>query len=153
MTAAAPSGPRLMALFVLAAGLTVLTGAFLIPEGGGYQAVGPRPFPVLVGAAGTLVGAIGVGQAFRGPRRDRQPARWRPTSLLLLLLIAYALLMPYAGYWQTTSVLYVVAARIQGSRRLRRDALIGFVLAVTTYLLFSRLFGIDLPPGYLRLAL
>lgn len=63
-----PLGPRAMALFILAVGLTVLIGAFLIPEGGGFQTVGPRPFPILVGAAGTLIGAIGVVQAFLGPR-------------------------------------------------------------------------------------
>lgn len=170
-----------MALFILAVGLTVLCGAFLVPEGGGYQAVGPRPFPVLVGAAGTLVGAIGVGQAFLAPRaraqggpveseQAREPedagepeqgeragrrpaARWRPTFLLLGALIAYGLLMPPVGYWQATTVFYAGAARIQGSRKLLRDVLIGLVIALATYFVFDRLFDIHLPPGYLRLAI
>ncbi|MGP4011387.1 tripartite tricarboxylate transporter TctB family protein [Streptomyces sp. 4N124] len=168
-------GSRVMALFVLAVGLTVLIGAFLIPEGGGYQAVGPRPFPMLIGAAGTLVGAIGVVQAFLGLRRPAvkarraqseapaamreaepvgpTPARRRATFMLLAALIAYALLMPTAGYWQATTVFYAGAARIQGSRKLVRDVLIGLVIGLATYFVFDRLFGIDLPPGYLRLAI
>jgi putative tricarboxylic transport membrane protein len=177
-----------MALFILAVGLTVLIGAFFIPEGGGYQAVGPRPFPLLVGTAGTLIGAIGVVQAFLGPRSraqagpaeraeaekpaevdegeegeepgatgeaepaGRTPARWRPTFMLLGTLIAYALLMPPVGYWQATTVFYAGAARIQGSRKPLRDVLVGLVIALATYFVFDRLFGIDLPPGYLRLA-
>lgn len=167
----APLGPRLMALFILAAGLTVLIGAFLISEGGGYQAVGPRAFPIIVGSAGTLIGAIGVVQAFLGSRRwqpagagepgqqdelgeqaSAVPARWRPTLLLVVVLVAYTLVMPFVGYWQATTVFYAASARIQGSRKLPRDVLIGCVLAVTTYFLFNRVFGIDLPPGYLRLA-
>ncbi|MEU0071242.1 tripartite tricarboxylate transporter TctB family protein [Streptomyces sp. NPDC006332] len=168
-----------MALFILAVGLTVLIGAFRIPQGGGFQAVGPRPFPILVGAAGTLVGAVGVLQEFLGPRlgamlgtrlrrpagtrelaepeerSDRAPAppaRWRPTSVLLGTLVAYALIMPFAGYWQATAVFYAASARIQGSRNLLRDAVVGLVLACATHFVFDRLFGIDLPPGYLRLA-
>lgn len=164
-------GPRVMALFVLAAGLTVLIGAFHVPEGGGYQAVGPRPFPILVGSAGTVIGAIGVVQAFLGSRRWRLagagepgaqgestdqasavPARWGPTFLLLGVLVAYTLVMPFVGYWQATTVFYAASARVQGSRKLPRDVLIGFVLAIAAYVLFNRVFGIDLPPGYLRLA-
>ncbi|QIK07860.1 tripartite tricarboxylate transporter TctB family protein [Streptomyces sp. ID38640] len=174
-----PLGPRAMALFILAVGLTVLIGAFLIPEGGGFQTVGPRPFPILVGAAGTLIGAIGVVQAFLGPRlgavlgsrpgrsagagepaeraepteqAPAAPARWRPTLILLGALVTYTLLMPFAGYWQVTTVFYAASARIQGSRNLRRDVLIGLALALATYFVFDRLFGINLPPGYLRLA-
>ncbi|MFI6690214.1 tripartite tricarboxylate transporter TctB family protein [Streptomyces sp. NPDC050433] len=164
-----------MAIFILAVGLTVLIGAFLIPEGGGYQAVGPRSFPMLVGASGTLIGAIGVVQTFLGPRRPAAqaksaqpedpaaageteldapaPARWRPTVMLLAALIAYALLMPPVGYWQTTTVFYAGVARIQGSRKPLRDVLIGLVMGLVTYFVFDRLFGIDLPPGYLRLAI
>ncbi|MEU8355234.1 tripartite tricarboxylate transporter TctB family protein [Nonomuraea sp. NPDC048882] len=56
---------RIVSLGFLAAAVVVLAQAFSIPQGTGYQTVGPRAFPLLVGVGLAVVSVIGVIQAFR----------------------------------------------------------------------------------------
>ncbi|MGX1672791.1 tripartite tricarboxylate transporter TctB family protein [Streptomyces sp. NPDC055400] len=157
-----PLAPRITAAAFLAAGLAVLAFAFGIPDAALAEGtdVGPRAFPLLVGSGLTVVAALNAVQCFRGtdPTQDgaaREEARvteWRPVGLLVAALAAYCLTLEFFGYWQTSTALFAVVARVLGSRRAVRDLLIGLALAVTAYLLFDRLLGIHLPPGYLRLA-
>jgi putative tricarboxylic transport membrane protein len=158
---------RIVAVGFLAVAVVVLVSAFRIPAGGGYQAVGPRAFPLLVGAGLGVVAVIGVVQAFLPSRDGRDgataaalepedvtgPIQWRPVLILLAALVGYAALLVPAGYWQSTTVFFVVCARVLGSRRLVRDAVIALVLALATYVLFDRVLGITLPPGLVRLAI
>jgi putative tricarboxylic transport membrane protein len=67
---------RIVSLGFLAAAVVVLAQAFAIPQGEGYQAVGPRAFPLLVGAGLAVVSVIGVVQAFRPgtPEPDVTPS-------------------------------------------------------------------------------
>jgi putative tricarboxylic transport membrane protein len=161
MTGAAPWAHRIAALAFLAVAVGVLTGAFTIDQGTTYQAVGPRVFPLLVGAGMCLVSAIGVVQAFRGTdteqidqlREEIRATHWPSVLLLVAALIGYVLLLTPLGYWQTTTVFFVAVARVLGSRKLVRDAIIGLVLALAVYILFDRLLGIGLPPGIVRLAI
>ncbi|QYN38986.1 tripartite tricarboxylate transporter TctB family protein [Pseudonocardia sp. DSM 110487] len=161
MTGAAPWAHRIAALAFLAVAVGVLTGAFTIDQGTTYQAVGPRVFPLLVGAGMCLVSAIGVVQAFRGTDTDQidqlreeiRATHWPSVVLLVAALIGYVLLLTPLGYWQTTTVFFVAVARVLGSRKLVRDAIIGLVLALAVYMLFDRLLGIGLPPGIVRLAI
>jgi putative tricarboxylic transport membrane protein len=158
---AAPWAHRIAALAFFAMAVGVLTGAFTIDEGTTYQAVGPRVFPLLVGAGMCLVSAIGVVQAFRGNdpeqleqlREEIRATHWPSVFLLVAALLGYVLLLTPLGYWQTTAVFFVVVARVLGSRKLIRDASIGVVLALAVYLLFDRLLGIGLPSGIIRLAI
>lgn len=159
--AVTPWAHRIAALAFFAVAVGVLTGAFTIDEGTTYQAVGPRVFPLLVGAGMCLVSAIGVVQAFRGTdleqieelREEIRATHWPSVLLLVAALLGYALLLPPLGYWQTTAVFFVAVARVLGSRRLLRDAVVGLVLALAVYVLFDRLLGISLPPGIVRLAI
>jgi putative tricarboxylic transport membrane protein len=161
MTDAAPWAHRIAALAFLAVAVGVLTGAFTIDQGTTYQAMGPRVFPLLVGAGMCLVSAIGVVQAFRGTdteqidqlREEIRATHWPSVLLLVAALIGYVLLLTPLGYWQTTTVFFVAVARVLGSRKLVRDAIIGLVLALAVYILFDRLLGIGLPPGIVRLAI
>ncbi|MFI6734389.1 tripartite tricarboxylate transporter TctB family protein [Nonomuraea sp. NPDC050451] len=161
---------RIVSLGFLAAAVVVLAQAFAIPQGEGYQAVGPRAFPLLVGVGLAVVSVIGVVQAFRPGTREPDatpPAaattdvggeasgepHWPSVLLLIGSLAAYALLLVPAGYWQATTAFFVAVARVLGSRRLVRDVLVGLALALATYFLFDRLLGISLPPGLVRLAI
>ncbi|MEU8396410.1 tripartite tricarboxylate transporter TctB family protein [Nonomuraea sp. NPDC048892] len=170
---------RIVSLGFLAAAVVVLAQAFSIPQGTGYQTVGPRAFPLLVGVGLAVVSVIGVIQAFRpgstpgevaagsvasgedtsgevAPGEDASvedgETHWPSVLMLLGALAAYALLLVPAGYWQATTLFFVAVARVLGSRRLVRDVLAGLVLALATYFLFDRLLGITLPPGLIRLA-
>ncbi|MEU6781052.1 tripartite tricarboxylate transporter TctB family protein [Nonomuraea angiospora] len=156
---------RIVSLGFLAAAVVVLAQAFAIPQGEGYQAVGPRAFPLLVGVGLAVVSVIGVVQAFRPGTREPGPAttevggeaeekpHWPSVLLLIGSLAGYALLLVPAGYWQATTAFFVAVARVLGSRRLVRDVLVGLALALATYFLFDRLLGISLPPGLVRLAI
>ncbi len=151
---------RIVAAGFLVAALVILAEALTIPEGGGYQAVGPRAFPLLVGTGLAIVALIGVVQAF--PRRpagsdggaeESEPIQWRPVLALVAALAGYAALISPVGYWQSTTLFFTVCARVLGSRRLVRDFIVALVLALATYVLFDRVLGITLPPGLIRLAI
>jgi putative tricarboxylic transport membrane protein len=149
---------RIVSLGFLLAALVVLAQAFAIPEGNGYQAVGPRAFPLLVGGGLAVVAVIGVVQAFRAGTRQAEPGEaesthWPSVLWLVGALAGYALLLVPAGYWQATTVFFVAVARVLGSRKPVRDVLVGLALALATYFLFDRLLGISLPPGLIRLAI
>ncbi|MBB5778329.1 tripartite tricarboxylate transporter TctB family protein [Nonomuraea jabiensis] len=158
---------RIVSLGFLAAAVVVLAQAFAIQQGEGYQAVGPRAFPLLVGGGLAVVSVIGVVQAFRpgtrapatagvpedGGGEAAEKPHWPSVLLLIGSLAAYALLLVPAGYWQATTAFFVAVARVLGSRRLVRDLLVGLALALATYFLFDRLLGITLPPGLVRLAI
>ncbi|WP_413101252.1 tripartite tricarboxylate transporter TctB family protein [Streptomyces sp. Inha503] len=155
-----PWSPRIAALLFLAAGVAVLGWAFAIPEGAIDQDVGPRAFPLLVGVGLCVSASVAVVQAFRGSdpalteqaREEARLTEWRPVAALLALLVCYLFALAPCGYWQSTAVLFALVARVLGSRRILRDALIGLVLALAVYFLFDRLLGIHLPPGIVRLA-
>ncbi|MEU7746399.1 tripartite tricarboxylate transporter TctB family protein [Nonomuraea sp. NPDC049158] len=148
---------RLVSAGFLAVALVVLAQAFMIPDGGGYQAVGPRAFPLLVGIGMAVVAVIGVVQAFRAPVTreggEDKGVHWRPVLLLIGALALYAVLLAPVGYWQATTLFFVAVARVLGSRKLVRDLVVGLLLALATYLLFDRVLGITLPPGLIRLAI
>ncbi|QLH20288.1 tripartite tricarboxylate transporter TctB family protein [Streptomyces sp. Rer75] len=153
-------GPRVAALLFLAAGVVVLGWAFAIPERATDQDVGPRAFPLLVGVGLCVSATFSTVRAFRGADREqteqaREEARltdWGPVAALLALLVGYLFALAPCGYWQSTAVLFTLVARVLGSRKPLRDALIGLVLALAVYILFDRLLGIHLPPGIIRLA-
>ena len=145
---------RLVSAGLLAVALVVLAQAFMIPDGGGYQAVGPRAFPLLVGVGMAVVAVIGVVQAFRDPvTGEGEGVHWRPVLLLIGALALYAVLLAPVGYWQATTLFFVAVARVLGSRKLVRDLIVGLLLALATYYLFDRVLGITLPPGLIRLAI
>ncbi|MEV0384152.1 tripartite tricarboxylate transporter TctB family protein [Nonomuraea sp. NPDC050643] len=144
---------RIVSLGFLAAAVVVLAQALAIPQGSGYQAVGPRAFPLLVGAGLAVVSVFGVVQAFKAGAAAPEETHWPSVLLLVGALAAYALILVPVGYWQATTVFFVAVARVLGSRRLVRDVVAGLVLALATYFLFDRLLGITLPPGLIRLAI
>ncbi|WP_220448682.1 tripartite tricarboxylate transporter TctB family protein [Nonomuraea mesophila] len=154
---------RIVSAGFLLAAVVVLVQAYAIPQGNGYQAVGPRAFPLLVGGALAVVAVIGVVQAFRpGPGAgtgagaqdaEAEETHWPSVLMLVAALAGYALVLVPAGYWQATTVFFAVVARVLGSRKVLRDVIVGLVLALATYFLFDRLLGITLPPGLVRLAI
>jgi putative tricarboxylic transport membrane protein len=74
---------------------------------------------------------------------------WRTTILVLLSLVAYATLLHPLGYSLATALFFPVTGRMLGSTRLRRDIIIGLVLGLAIYLIFTRILGVRLPAGLL----
>ncbi|MCG5211742.1 tripartite tricarboxylate transporter TctB family protein [Streptosporangium soli] len=144
---------RIVAAGFLVAAVVVLAQAFMIPEGNGYQAVGPRAFPLLVGAGMAAVAVAGVVQAFREGTAGGEETHWPSVLLLVGALVVYALILTPVGYWQATTLFFAAVARVLGSRRPLRDVAVALVLALVTYFVFDRVLGIALPPGLIRLAI
>ena len=122
----------------LAAGLSIAAPA------GGYDLVGPRTFPLLIGA-GLAAAAIAMG------RRPEEPAApppdWRAAASSALVYLAYLACLDRLGYPLATTAFIAAEARALGSRAWRRDLAAGAVVAAAVWFGFRLLLGIRLPAG------
>ena len=136
-----------LSLFVFGSGYLVLT--FLIPEpSGGYAAIGPRAFPLVVGLA--LIGcSLWIGASPAGPEVREVPVRWRFFAMSVLTFLAYILLLEPVGYLPATVGLITLESRLLGSRSWARNLAVGCVIAASVYGIFNLLLEIPLPTGLL----
>jgi putative tricarboxylic transport membrane protein len=145
-------GALVLAAAIVGLGLFFLVGAFAVPGEASYAGVGPRAFPILIGAGLTGAGLAYAWQAARGqvaPVRaagpvDRGALLWIAGGLALAVAVIQAL-----GFALTSGLLFATTARGFGSRRPARDAAVGLVLGTVVYLAFARLLGVSLPGGVL----
>lgn len=159
MTARGRGGPLAAAGIVVLLGLGILGGALAIRGEAPYAGVGPRAFPVLIGAGLAGLGLLlGVGvlrgttvQAEGGEDVDAdQAADWRAIAWVLAGLGAAVLLLERAGFPVVAALAFAGTARGFGSRRPGRDLAVGLLLGVATWLLFARALGVSLPGGVLE---
>ncbi len=137
-------------------------------EGPGYAAVGPRTFPIII-AVGLLGGGAALAlAAVRGSRSDRAaaipadttdvaaeteaedaaPSADWPTLLATAgVLAVYLALFQPLGFVIASTALMAAGARVLGSRAWRRDLLSGLAVSLVTFLIFTRLLGLELPTG------
>ena len=159
-------GDRGLGAGLFAIGGGYLAAAFLISEPeGGYAAVGPRVFPIVIGIALLTValrtafrshGGAGArssdpkkAQTVPAPASDAPPADWRAAAPGALVFLAYILLLEPLGYLPATTGFIALEARLLGSRRWGRDLLAALVVSVSVYALFSLALGLRLPAGFL----
>jgi putative tricarboxylic transport membrane protein len=149
-------GPRLAGLALLTLGIVGLVATTAIPSArDGWAISGPRFLPLV--ASISLV-ALAVAHLARTViRRDVDLARhaateaatthWPTPSLLMALLIGYLLLLTPFGYALATAVFVPLSARVLGSDRPGRDAIVGVALGVVVSYAFTRWLGVRLPVG------
>jgi putative tricarboxylic transport membrane protein len=130
VSAPAARGALGLAVGVTALGLALLAGAFLVQGEAAYAGVGPRAFPLFVGAGLTLLGAVLVVALLRGA------------------VLAAATLQPL-GFPVAAALVFTAGARAFGSRRWIGNLAAGLVLGAVTWLLFARGLGVSLPGGLL----
>ena len=119
--------------------------------------MGPRVFPILISTALIILGVLFVVQTLRGAdalveehvAEELRDADHKQAAFIVGLLVAYALLFNRAGYVVATTAFLPAVARVLGSRRLLRDIVIGALIAVGAFLVFTRLLSIELPGGVL----
>jgi putative tricarboxylic transport membrane protein len=151
-------GLRVFGLAVCALGGVALLESTRIRSGIGFSPFGPT---VMVVTVGVLLLVSGVLFLIRlGPRPDHDlidrvieeeaATHWPTTGLLAGLLLLYALVLGVLGYVIATGLMIPSGARILGSRRLVRDAAIGFALAIVVYVVFTNFLGVRLPAGVLE---
>ncbi len=123
----------------LAAGLTISAPA------GGYDLVGPRTFPLVIGA-GLAASAVWIACRPGGPAAGAV-MDWRAAAVAALVFLAYLACLGPVGYPLATTAFIVAESRALGSRAWRRDLAAGVVIAGAAYLGFRLLLGIRLPAG------
>jgi putative tricarboxylic transport membrane protein len=150
-------GLRIAALTVIILGGIILTQVPRIGTGAGFIVIGPRIFPVVVGVGLLFLGLLFLLRTTVLPDRDlvadvtaeEASTDWPTTLLALLSLIVYALLLHPLGYTLATALFFPIIARILGSTHLWRNIVIGLVLGLAIYLIFTHVLGVRLPAGLL----
>ena len=66
---------------------------------------------------------------------------------MALGLVSFVALLNLAGFVAAGTVLFACSASAFGSRRWRRDALLGITLCATVYVTFTYGLGVSLPAG------
>jgi putative tricarboxylic transport membrane protein len=150
-------GPRIVAAAFVAFGVVVLVQTLGIREGGGYSAVGPRLFPYIVGAGLISMGLVLLLRTTVRPDRElesqaaeEEAATYWPTlGLVAAALVAYVYLLEPLGYVLATTLFFLAASVVLGSRRLLVSLVVGAGLALTVFEGFTRYLGVQLPGGLL----
>lgn len=148
----------LVALGVLLLGAFLLLGTSQIPFGIN-AVVGPRVFPLIVSIGTLLAGALLLVGALRGDRaepgaeEDTDPdapvSLANPAIILGGFLLGTLILQPL-GFVLGTAVMYFSVAYAFGERRYGLMAVVALVVALVTYLLFTRGLDLNLPAGVLK---
>lgn len=139
-----------LGLIAIAALITVDAFGMRVPPV--HAKVGPRFFPLLVSCGLAIAGVAIVWQSWR--RTFEQDELW-PTDWLAVALIAGGLILHMnlirpAGFVPAAFILFMSVTTAFGSRSFLRDAVVGLVLCLAAYLAFTRLLGLQLPPGLLQ---
>lgn len=148
------AGQVIAGLVVVAFGALVLWASQDLEVQSGYAGVGPGALPRITGTLLLILGGVLVWQAwttgFPGVDEDaeRELGFYWPGFLQVSFgLLAYAFLIEPAGFPLASTVLFAAVARGFGSRRWLRDGVVGLVLALAVYALFSIGLKIQLPVG------
>jgi putative tricarboxylic transport membrane protein len=72
-------------------------------------------------------------------------------AVLAVLLVVYVYVLYPLGYALSTALFFIGAAAALGSTHYRRDVVVGVLLSLAVYFVFSRMLGISLPSGVLPL--
>lgn len=116
-----------------------------------HAKVGPRVFPYLVSCGLAVSGAAIAWQAWsRSFLVEAQDTDWGAVAIIAAGLVLQINLLKPLGFVPAAIILFMTVAFAFGSRRLLRDGAVALILAVVTYLAFTRLLGLQLPAGILK---
>ena len=154
MKAAPPEIALSAGVLALGVGAALVTAQ--LPSEGGYSHIGPNFFPAVISGGLILLGVWLMAEAFGGGWRNRperpegeQPFQRGAFGWVSAGLFVHMAAIGYAGFVLAGTALFVCVARGFGSKRLARDAAIGFVLALAVHLFFVKLLNVSLPGGWL----
>lgn len=113
--------------------------------------LGPKAMPIIVAVGLAVLAAGNAILAFRGDLPERDRLDWKPIFLILGGLAALILLIRFGGgFILGTAILFATTSAAFGRRAFVTDLLIGLVIAVTIFVLFSKLLTLSLPMGPLE---
>lgn len=119
-----------------------------------YSAFGPQIFPYISVAVLVATGLFFLWQTAAGRpdavRADTDQTEWRGIVGISVGLLAQFYLIERLGFVISAALLFFAVAWSFRSRRPLRDAIVAILLSLVTYLVFTRLLNLQLPPGILR---
>ena len=116
-----------------------------------HARVGPRVFPYLVSCGLAVSGAAIAWQAWtRNFLVEAQDTDWGAVAIMAAGLVLQINLLKPLGFVPAAVILFMSVTFAFGSRRFLRDGVVAVILALVTYLAFTRLLGLQLPPGILK---
>ena len=140
-------------LFAAAVGVFLYAYSFDIRQPTNISPLsGPRIFPQIIGVALAALGLLFTFAEIRSPDEapeDEQagPFDYKAFGLTLGSLILFVILLPRAGFVIAETVMFAIVAWAFGSSRIFFNALIGLIVAVTVYYVFTQWLGLRLPVG------
>jgi putative tricarboxylic transport membrane protein len=143
---------KLVALGVVALGLASAWQTTLIPQVL-YTTVGPSVFAWFVAGFLLVLGALLLAAAFKGGWAADQEGtltEWGSLGWVTLGLVLNAALIDSIGFILASTIMFALVARGFGSRQILRDAGIGFVLAIVSYVGFDRILGYKIGSGLIE---
>jgi putative tricarboxylic transport membrane protein len=145
-------GELLVSLGLLVLGVYIVYHAGGIAESQGYEQLGPRLFPALIGAGLALFGVALTWHVLTGGWRnmpqDQEAHKlpdWKAFLFLSAGVIVQMTLVKSIGFTFATTLLFFAVTYGFGSRRLVRDALIGLSISVFSFYLFTLVLKLHLP--------
>jgi putative tricarboxylic transport membrane protein len=150
-SAASDWGERLFSFGLLAFGAYILFETRGIAGAQGYEQLGPRLFPMLIGASMMLCGVGLSWQSLSGGWHDmpeqseHKRPDWFAFGVISAALVLHMALVGIVGFVLATTLMFTLAARGFGSRRWKRDVATGAALSTVTFYLFTLALGLHLP--------
>jgi putative tricarboxylic transport membrane protein len=143
-------GEAWIALGLVALGAYILVdlqGVELAPLG--YDELGPKLFPTLVGGALIVLGGALGWQAVTGAWRNRGDGERDGPHGIAFGVISAALVLHIAligsiGFVLASVLLFVLSAHGLGSRSWKRDVTLGAAVSLSAYYLFTTVLGLQL---------
>ena len=112
---------------------------------------GPKAMPIIVAIGVALLAVGNAIMAFRGGLPEREKLDWKPIFLILGGLAVLIAIISYGGgFIPGTAILFAATSAAFGRRAFVMDLLIGFVIGLVTYVVFSKLLALSLPVGPLE---
>lgn len=137
-----------MGLGIIVAGLVIASAAMSVKVIPLYAKVGPAAFLWVAAALLVFCGGLVVWHSLK-PVLSETVHEISGPLIILAGLLASPLLMVPLGFVPTAAVIFTATAYGLGSRRTVRDAVIGVVLSLVAFLVFSFGLNLTLPTGSL----
>ncbi len=144
------SADRVVAFVLPVAAAVFLWQAALVTEPPRDVIVGPRLFPLIIGA---VLLVLAFAHLLREYRRESRPAAaepigdWAAVGVLAGALAALILLFELLGFVVASFLFVAAVSTFLDRARWRRNVAVAVVFAPLMWALFTRLLGIDLPGG------
>jgi putative tricarboxylic transport membrane protein len=147
------------ALLGVVGALVLIDAARLVVPYSQSDPVGPKALPMIVGALLLVCAVLLAVNVLRGGHGDAEsgedvdlshPSDWKTVLPLAAAFIANILLIDWAGWVISGTVLFWGSVWALGSRHYVRDGLISLALALLTFYGFYSGLGIALPAGLLE---